>query len=51
MRRALNERRILRENATLRRNLQSAYARRPLLGDGLTTAPQKRGVKNAQVKR
>ena len=33
VRRALNERRILRENAALRRNLQNAYARRPLLGE------------------
>ena len=33
VRRALHERRLERENATLRRNLQVAYARRPLLGE------------------
>jgi DNA-binding NtrC family response regulator len=33
VRRALHERRLVRENATLRRNLQAAYARRPLLGE------------------
>jgi DNA-binding NtrC family response regulator len=31
--RALNERRMSRENAALRRTIQGAYARRPILGD------------------